>query len=317
MRSPTKRRIAAFILGTLFGTLIARLKSLESYVRIPESPIVISDELATSIHSLSTIHINRVGLPRVLCYVNTFPGHYEKKAIHVLNTWGRKCTKIVFTSTKPHPRLPVLELDLHVPEVREHLWIKMRLILRTVYSQFGSYDYFYKCDDDTYTVAENLYTILQMHSPRDAFMTGYRWPLRVPYGYFSGGAGYVLSHESFRRIVQYAIDRHPDCPTTDEAMEDVKMSICGHAVGVTNVDTIDSYGQSLFCPYSVGGFFSIYPDSKNVTDSSWPFVRREKMGLSDYQITFHYMGPTMMYIVEFLAYHVRPVGIELRPLECS
>ncbi|KAF5406221.1 Glycoprotein-N-acetylgalactosamine 3-beta-galactosyltransferase 1 [Paragonimus heterotremus] len=161
---------------------------------------------------------------RILCYINTYSGNYDKKAIHVQNTWARRCDKLWFTSIRKHERLKVLQLNISVSEVKKHLWVKMRAILRRLYEEADHSEYFFKTDDDTYAIMENLRVELNRHSHNDPFMTGYRWQLRIPYGYFSGGAGYVLSRAALKQIVEKAIDRHPDCPTADENMEDVKMS---------------------------------------------------------------------------------------------
>lgn len=42
-----------------------------------------------------------------MCYINTHPENYYKKAIHVHKTWARRCTKHIFMSTKFDPILPV------------------------------------------------------------------------------------------------------------------------------------------------------------------------------------------------------------------
>ncbi|CAH8586531.1 unnamed protein product [Heterobilharzia americana] len=79
---------------------------------------------------------------RILCYINTHPGNYYKKAIHVHNTWARRCTKHLFISTKPDPVLPIAVLKLPYPEVRMHLWSKIRAALRYIYQFRDDFDYF-------------------------------------------------------------------------------------------------------------------------------------------------------------------------------
>ncbi|TGZ65595.1 hypothetical protein CRM22_005809 [Opisthorchis felineus] len=190
--------------------------------------------------------------PRILCYINTYPLNYVTKAIHVQNTWARRCDGFYFTSTVSHPNLSVLVLNMTEPEVRGHLWVKMRKILRAVHRIADEYDYFLKADDDTYTFLSNLREFLVNHgSPAKPVMWGYRWMTLCPGGYFSGGSGYVLTREALKRIVEQAIDQHPVCPTTDEDKEDVKMCLCGQAVGVELEDAQSADGYKLFYPYNI------------------------------------------------------------------
>ncbi|VDK79106.1 unnamed protein product [Dibothriocephalus latus] len=115
-------------------------------------------------------------------------------------------------------------LNLTKPESRMHLWSKMRKIVRYVYQYRDEYDYFYKADDDNYLFVENLAEELNKRNPDEPFMMGHRFPRFQRVGYFSGGAGYVLSRGALKVLIERAIDKHPSCPTYDEDKEDVKMS---------------------------------------------------------------------------------------------
>ncbi|KAF5403183.1 Glycoprotein-N-acetylgalactosamine 3-beta-galactosyltransferase [Paragonimus heterotremus] len=247
--------------------------------------------------------------PRILCYLNTYPKNYEKKAIHAQNTWARKCDKHFFTSTVKHDKLSVMILNMTEPEVRKHLWVKMRKILRQLYLFADEYDYFFKADDDTYAVVENLREAVKNHSPNFPFMLGHKWHVLCPGGYFSGGAGYLLSRAALKRIVELAIDKHPACPTIDEDKEDVKMCLCGQAVGVRLLEKFGETGASLFYPYELQRYFKKQKDSKYTHDrikNVFPYMRRDKMGFSSKHISFHYVNDTMMYITEFLLYYLNP-----------
>ncbi|KAG5450425.1 Glycoprotein-N-acetylgalactosamine 3-beta-galactosyltransferase 1, variant 2 [Clonorchis sinensis] len=189
---------------------------------------------------------------RILCYINTFPRNYETQAIHAQNTWARRCDGFQFTSTVRHPKLSVLVINMTQSEIKRHLWVKMRKILRAIYRQADEYDYFFKADDDAYAVIPNLRRFLISHNDSlEPVMWGYRWMKLCPGGFFSGGPGYVLTRNALKRIVEQAIDRHPDCPTTDEDKEDVKMCLCGQAVGVKLKDAKWENRINLFYPFNL------------------------------------------------------------------
>ncbi|GAA53149.1 glycoprotein-N-acetylgalactosamine 3-beta-galactosyltransferase 1 [Clonorchis sinensis] len=126
-------------------------------------------------------------------------------------------------------------------ESRQHLWSKMQAILHHVNRYRDEYDYFYKSDDDAYVVSENLRTALTHLQPTDLFFAGYPFYVSSKEGHLSGGPGYVISREAFKTIMDKAIGNHPACPTYDENKEDVKITMCGNAVGVKLVHLVDRH----------------------------------------------------------------------------
>ncbi|CAL8089091.1 unnamed protein product [Calicophoron daubneyi] len=109
----------------------------------------------------------------ILCYINTYSENHKTKAIHVKNTWARRCSYHFFTSATDHPDLHIMKINMSVPETHMHLWVKMRAVLRMLYKLADKYDYFYKADDDTYAIYENLEKRLRTYSPAEPFMTGW------------------------------------------------------------------------------------------------------------------------------------------------
>lgn len=85
---------------------------------------------------------------RVLCWVLTMPENHKKKAIHVKNTWGKRCNKLLFMSTTEDSELNTISLP--VEEKRTSLWDKTRFALQYIYNyHFDDADWILKADDDS------------------------------------------------------------------------------------------------------------------------------------------------------------------------
>lgn len=84
---------------------------------------------------------------KLLCWVMTSPENHQTKAIHVKRTWGKRCNKLLFMSSKLDPNLGTVALP--VKEGRTFLWDKTKRAFEYVYrNHFEDYDWFLKADDD-------------------------------------------------------------------------------------------------------------------------------------------------------------------------
>jgi glycoprotein-N-acetylgalactosamine 3-beta-galactosyltransferase len=63
-------------------------------------------------------------------------------------------------------------------------------------------DWFMKADDDTYVILENLRYFLRDYKSSDPVYFGHHFKPIVKQGYYSGGAGYVLSKEALTRLAK-------------------------------------------------------------------------------------------------------------------
>ncbi|TGZ58890.1 hypothetical protein CRM22_009387 [Opisthorchis felineus] len=183
---------------------------------------------------------------KILCYILTHPTRHDQRAIHVQNTWARRCDKVVFASTAKHPKLEVLSLKMTRVDIYNHLWLKTQAAIKAIHHSASDYDFFFKADDDTFAVLPNMRKLLATHSSKEPVMFGKLIPDYCQPGFLSGGAGYVLSHESLRRIVEEGLDKHPACSTEEADMEDVRICRCARALGINMVEPRGRSQRPLF-----------------------------------------------------------------------
>lgn len=243
---------------------------------------------------------------RVLCWIMTGPQNLETKAIHVKRTWGKRCNILLFFSSVTNKTFPTI--GLNVSEGRGHLTAKTMLAFRYVFKHyFDKADWFMKADDDTYVIVENLRYFLSSHSPKEPVYFGHHFKTIVKQGYYSGGAGYVLSKEALRRFAEGSTNKQM-C-REDGGAEDAEIGHCMQNLGVRTENTTDKLGRSRFhCFDPETHIFGGYPDWYYQYDANG--AKKGTESISDYAVSFHYVPPNKMYALEFYIYHLRPYGIE-------
>lgn len=143
---------------------------------------------------------------------------------------------MLFISSEADDTFPTVRVP--APEGRDYLTTKTRLAFKYIYdNHLDDADWFLKADDDTFVILENLRHFLEPYSPEEPVYFGHHFKAYLKQGYHSGGAGYVLSKEALRRLVEKGISTHK----------------CLYLKGAEDLAMV-SYNIYLFCILSTAKF---------------------------------------------------------------
>ncbi|KAH3777467.1 hypothetical protein DPMN_178914 [Dreissena polymorpha] len=243
---------------------------------------------------------------RVLCWIMTSPKNLDSRATAVRRTWARRCNKLLFISSVTNETFPTIGIEL--PEGRDHLTGKTIKAFKYIYEHhIDDADWFMKADDDTYVILENLRYFLSGQNSNEPIFFGHHFKTIVKQGYFSGGAGYVLSKEALRRFGAKGNDE--TICRQDGGAEDAEFGKCMETLGVKVGNSTDKLGRNRFHCFDpdthlMGG----YPDWYYQYDANG--AKKGRDSISDYTISFHYVTPEKMNALEFYIYHLRPYGLK-------
>ncbi|XP_066969174.1 glycoprotein-N-acetylgalactosamine 3-beta-galactosyltransferase 1-like [Macrobrachium rosenbergii] len=249
----------------------------------------------------------------ILCWIMTTPER-NSNAIAVKNTWGKRCDKLIFFSDKIAEELEPVKLN-GIREERRFLWRKTREALKYLYDHYrNDFDWFYKADDDTYAIIENLRYVLTPYDPEFPIGLGERAVVQgnKDRSYLGGGAGYVLSRGTLKIYGNVTYHNNSLCPMNQQGGEDVVLGQCLTKSGILLGDTRDELGKHRFhqkspVDYIQGIWQKWYPNTMIYT------YGKGIDSISETAVSFHDLkDESHLYIIEFFIYRLQLFGVEGR-----
>src|SRR5690349_12189155 len=84
---------------------------------------------------------------KILCMIMTNPKNHKLKAIHIKNTWGQRCNKLLFISSEEDSEFDTIIVN--VTESRKALRTKCKTAFLYAHDKhLNDFDWFMKADED-------------------------------------------------------------------------------------------------------------------------------------------------------------------------
>ncbi|KAG7162042.1 Glycoprotein-N-acetylgalactosamine 3-beta-galactosyltransferase 1-like 5, partial [Homarus americanus] len=214
-----------------------------------------------------------------------------------------------YRSVRPSSNKEVGAVQLKVKEGYNNLWGKTRASLKYLYhNHLDDAEWFYKADDDTFAIVENLKHMLKLYDPDFPIYFGAKLRAKDNSQVFmSGGAGYVLSRAALKLVVEKGFTNSTICKAENKGREDVELGRCMQAVGVMFGDSRDHLGRERFLCLTPE---LLLPGWATANKHGWFWnivyypMKEGPMCCSERVVSFHYVKPSMMYVFYYLIYQV-------------
>uniref|UniRef100_A0A914CYE9 N-acetylgalactosaminide beta-1,3-galactosyltransferase n=1 Tax=Acrobeloides nanus TaxID=290746 RepID=A0A914CYE9_9BILA len=194
-----------------------------------EADLVNSKSFVYQNNSLKTAEFHK----KLLCWVHTMSDRQNTRALAVNETWLKRCDYGIFFTNKKMKKSLINHYSLW-DDCENNIDALNKTIRawRFVFSKLlTKFDWYYKADDDTFMLTENLKKFLQNFDPMQPHYFGVHYKQTEengnPYGSASGfnsGSGYILSYEAVR-LLNKALDKNPYF-CGDFLYEDVGLGNC-------------------------------------------------------------------------------------------
>lgn len=217
---------------------------------------------------------------KLFCIILTLPENLNTKAKIIYESWANLCDNSKFVLKIPKNLTHnnsllelskfkndngsidlnnILEPSNFSQDIYDNLTNKVFQTFAFLNSNYDTYDWYLKTDDDTFIFVENLKKFLRDKHPRVGVTYGYNFAKFVKNGYHSGGAGYVLSNEALRLIGNKLNNNWTYCENT--GIEDLDVAKCLRKLGVLIENSTDEFGKERFHPLSlIDHFNGNFPD---------------------------------------------------------
>ncbi len=230
-------------------------------------------------------------------------------------TWAKRCDRSIFIISGPSPSspltypFPIAYLGDEKFEKYNKLSEKILLSLLYIYQQYGQeYDWFFKGDDDTYVIIENLRHFIRHRPSNISYYYGYiaKTPNRF---YASGGAGYVLSQEALLQFGEQILikpEKRQLCHKYEA--EDINLAYCLARIGIFAMNARDNQQLETFHPMTFEQHF-LGNFTKWIENNAQFNQKKGEQCCSPLTISFHSLSPTEMRMMHFLLYHIQKASI--------